>query len=858
MNRRPPKIAEFLLKTAAHRGNRDTLLGDFEEEYRALADEKGALFAGLWYYTQVFLPLVYFIGSYILWSTVMLRSYFKSTYRTLLKNRMYGVISILSLSVAIGCALAIFVILDTAFHFEAFHENADSIYQVKTIVKRNDQSELWGNTPVPLGPALQNEFPSIRRVVRVERGRGIVRRGDAIFSEPVHFVDAGFLQMFSFPSVRGEKDALSERNAVVITEDIVKKYFGDADPFGESLSIKLGDGTNAEFVVRGVLEKLPVNSSIRFRILIPYDHWLNLDRENNGKWSSRTLATLIQVDNPADLAAIKAGLPRYVKVQNEADFEWQALEFTFDPLRNLVNSNSGTINSFAYGFGMAGVIVFLLIGVLLLLLAVFNYVNIAIVSYTKRLKEIAVRKVLGSGRGGIMRQFIGENVILCTLALVAGAFIAQFVILPVMAVYAGTTDYDSIFVGPDVWLIFLMIVIFTGVFGGAYPAFYISAFKPVQIIRGKLRFSGSHPFTKMLLIVQFVFNFMLISLCVVVRMNAEYQKTIDWGYDQRHLVAIPLYSESHYAPLRDEMLKSPAVIQTAGARNHIARSFTRDYFEFEGKEYDSFRFEAGAGYIETMKLRLQSGRLFDAARQTDVTRSVVVNEEFVRSMEWDDPLSKQIKIDNDYYNVIGVVEDFHYDDFMAPIEPVLFRLVDESSFNYLVIRTEPGRETEVAAMAMETWKRMIPDEPYNGLLQDEVFDYFFRGEEEISTLFGFFAAIALIISSMGLFGLVSINIAKRTKEIGIRKALGADLTGLFRLLNKPVMILMAFSIVIGSILSYFAINAVMEVQHEYHILMSPSHIVFISFVILLTAFLTVSYQVYRAARANPVDSLRYE
>ncbi len=855
---KPPKTAERIGRFFSDSRTGKYVTGDLEEEYNLIIQESGNKRAVFWYWKQVLLSILPYILSSVAWNFIMIKSYLKMTYRSLKKNRLFSYISIFSLSVAIGCALALFVIMDLLLYIDHFHENADEIYQVKTVTKINDRNELWGNSPVPLGPALKADFPSIKSMVRLTYGNGIVRNNDRVFNERFLFADEDFMNMFSFPLKHGDRNALNEKNAVILTEDMATKYFGDADPVGQPITIKFRDGANITFFIRAVTENMPVSASFRFNFLIPYSHWLDFDRDTGSQWEKTTRAMFIQVGIPSELERIKTGFGRYINIQNDADPEWAAVDFIFDPLLNLVWSAYETRNSLAFGQGATGVIVFMLIGIFLLLLACFNYVNIAIASNTKRLKEIGIRKVLGGSRAGIIRQFLGENIILCMLALIIGAVLTQYVFLPVIEMSTDVEIMNSIFMGEDLWLILLGILLFTGIIGGAYPAFYISAFRPVQIFQKKLKFSRRNPFTKILLISQFSVNFLLITLCIVVRMNAEYQRGLDWGYDQDRLVVVPINAGSYFDPFNSEISMNPSVVHTAGARHHIGHSYANDIVEYQERQYDVKRFDVGAGYLESMKIRLISGQLFEADKEAEMETSLIVNEKFLISMGWEDPFEKQIKLNNKYYNIIGVVEDFHYSDFMDSIDPVMFRFTGKESYNYIVVRTGGESVEESGNFLRETWKRLIPDEPYEGFYQDEVFNGYFNGEDRISSLFGFFAAIALVISCMGLFGLVSINITKRTKEIGIRKVLGADFANLFNLINRPFLILLAVSLSSGSILSYFLINAVMEAMHEYHISVSAVHIVITSSFIVFTAVIAAFSQIYKAANSNPIDSIRYE
>ncbi|MFC1555225.1 ABC transporter permease, partial [candidate division KSB1 bacterium] len=676
---RPPKIAKFILRIFSRSNNRSYLLGDLEENYNRISNSRGILAAKSWYWFQCLFPIPSFIRNHLFWSTIMINSYFKSMYRNLIKNKLYSFISITSLSVAIGSALSIFVILDTIFYFDAFHENAEEVYQIKTIIERNDQDEIWGNTPVPLGPALKSDYPQVKNITRISVNNGLVRGNENIFDEPIFFVEDSFLDVFTFPIKYGDKNALSERNSAIITESTAIKYFGTENALGKTISIKFDNGSTSSFIIKGVTENLPLASSFGFYILLPYEDYLDIYLEGQQNWDDITRATFIQVSSSEDLQTVKSGIEDYLKIQNGIDTDWQAQDFIFDPLLNLSKSAPETSNSLFGGISnFAGIITFFLIGFLLLILAIFNYVNIAIDSNARRLKEIAVRKVLGSKKSGIIRQFIGENVFLSIFALILGVILAQTVFIPIIGILGGTNDYEGLLFCNDLGIILFAIVVITGILGGAYPAFYISKFNPIQIMRDRIRFHGRHFFAKSLLVSQFVVSFIFITLCLVIRLNAEYQKDLDWGYNQEDLLIVPVTAEN-YTSLKNEVEKSPFVLKTAGAELHIGRSAVNGFIEYEGKEYEVRKYRVGPDYLESMEVRLNKGRLFTRDIRSDIEESVVVNQQFVRSLNLQNPINKRFKLKDKNYNIVGVIDDFHHSNFMSAIEPVIINLSEENS-----------------------------------------------------------------------------------------------------------------------------------------------------------------------------------
>jgi ABC-type antimicrobial peptide transport system permease subunit len=344
----------------------------------------------------------------------------------------------------------------------------------------------------------------------------------------------------------------------------------------------------------------------------------------------------------------------------------------------------------------------------------------------------------------------------------------------------------------------------------------------------------------------------------VITQNADYQKKLDWGYNQEQVLVVPISEQNQFEILRNEINKHPHIINMAGTKHHIGKSSGTEVVEFRGKKYEVKKFEVGENYLETMNMRLKDGRSFIPDAISDKDRSVIINEAFVKNLKLSDPVGTYIRIQDLDFLVVGVVENFHYKNFMNEIEPALLRLAADDTYKYILARVESGTVQQTAEILGEKWNKLIPDEPYDAFYQDQVFELFFRGEDNISVLFSFFALIALVISCMGLFGLASVTITNRMKEIGVRKVLGATILSLLKLINKQFLLLIAISTMIAMPISYLMIKAVIESIHQYHIPISYTHFISSFILIVFTSALTISSLIYRATRLDPVRILKYE
>ena len=786
----------------------------------------------------------------------MFKNIVKIAFRNLVKNRLFSFISVFGLSVAVGCFTVPFIFVDFWNSMDSFHENVDEIFLVEILIDRSGSIQIWGPTPMPLGPSLKKDFPQIKKYVRIKPRGGTFRYRDKVFEEEFLFVDEMFLEMFTFPMVAGEKDALKDKSSVIISDRYAEKYFGDENPIGKELVVSHGEEYQQSFFVKGVVEKNPVNSTIRFDILMPYEKLLDWDVEDLNDWSIWT-HTFIQLEHPEDIDIIKSRMGKYIKLQNAAVKDWPITSFIFEPFSDVSKNSYKVNNDIGWGTNPTSKIALLTFGIFLLLLACFNYVNIGIVAGTCRLREIGIRKVLGGTKTNLFYQFLGENILLCLIAVIVGALLAKIFLLPA---------FNSMFDSPlamdfsdnyRLWLFFGVTLLITGVGSGGYPAFYISRFKPVNILRKIQKVGGGLKFTKVLLTFQFALTFIMIGSAFIFVKNAEYQKNIDWGYNKEQVIGIRSDGKKHFEIFRNAISQNPNILSIAGSHDHIGGSSDIDVVKYKGKKYEICRFIVGYDYLKTMQLRIKKGRTFDRDLATDLDRAIIINKKFARLMGWKEPIGKSVVIGSTAYYIIGVVENFHYEPFIDPIEPTLFRLCDRDEFDFISVRARVGTVAQTANYLRETWVSLFSDEPYNGFFYEEIWTSYFRDNDNINKMFLFVALIALAISCMGLFGLISISIVKRMKEISIRKVHGASVTNITNLLNKDFVMIMIISSIIAAPLCFLLMNQILNV-FEYRTPITILPFIIAGLVIIVTSLSTVFSQIYKAARSNPVDTLRIE
>ncbi len=791
----------------------------------------------------------------------MLKNYFKVAYRNLWNNKLYAVLNIFGLGVAIAFCIVAYLNHTYNYTYDAFHKNAGKIFRVKTVRLVNEREQRLGIVPRPLAPALAADFPAVENAVRLTTASATFRVGEKVFNENVLHVDPAFFTMFDFPLKYGSTEAFHDKNKLVLSAELALKYFGDENPVGKAITLRYGDGKLREFFVGAVAQKIPDNSSIQFDALAALDILVEVGSDKPNDWADWAHVAFVQLADPAQAATIPKQLDRYIAAHNAAAPDLPIARFYFDPLRELaLHAWSEDLSSDILKRAMhpAGMISPSIIAALLLLMACFNFINTAIAFSSKRLKEIGVRKVIGGGRRQLILQFMSENLLLCALALILALALAEIFVPAydnLWTYFELTLDYSSNF-GLVAFLAGLLVLV--GIVAGAYPAFYISAYHPVAILRGKQKFSGTSWLSRSLTAFQFTVSMLAVIASLVFVQNADFLKKLDLGYDKNLVIVIPLQDAKYYQSYRDAIEKNPSIVSVAGNRHHVGRSWYTREIESAAQKSQASILAIGPDYLATMKLRLMSGRDFSQNLATDVVQSIVVNQELARELGWAEPLGQTVTLDSARYTVIGVVEDFHNDGVWNPIQPAIFRLVKPEDFRFLTARVRAENLAVTNEFLRREWQRVAPNVPYAGYYQDEVMAEAISVTENIKTMFIYIAALAIVISMMGLFALVSLNIARRTKEIGIRKVLGARVIHIINLINKEFVRLLIVAGLIASVSGYFAVKALIASIYAYHVGFSVAPFLLAAFAVFLIAGLTVGSQVLKVAIANPVESLRYE
>lgn len=861
----PPKWADRFLEWYCHPDVLEEIQGDIHEIFYRKSDKNHriARFQFVWNVIRFFrLKNIKkrkrnYSSSTL--STAMIKSYFLSGFRNITKNLVPSSINIIGLSIALACGVTIFLLIDSYYNRDTFHEKGDRLYLLMNKMKSADEVENWARSPYLLGPSIKEGHSAIESVVRIQRDRLSIKHGEAVFTELVWFVDPDFFNAFSYKLLHGPTSAISERNNIILTEDMAIKYFGRTDVVNEELSVKFRNEEKKTFRIGAVLKRIPNKSSMNISFLIPMQNWEDLvDPAPDIQWrtwASSTFVLFKEGHNPGELDKL---VNQYKKIQNEANDKFQVQAVEWIPINKVGERSYDIMYSLSWSNIPAAMIAHGVIAMFLVLLACLNYMNVAIASVSTRLKEIGIRKVIGGGKKEIIHQFLLENLIFCALALIVGTGISYTLLLPGFnTLYPIHVPFEFSSNGM-MFGFFGGVLLFVAIVSGAYPALYVSSFSPVKILKGKEKFGSKSLLSKILLSVQFALSFTTVVSCLVFINSSQHFEQKDWGYGHSQHVFTAVRNPEQYHALKDLVSQNKKVLSFAGAESHFGYAEHTTTVNVNEAQVNITRMEVGFNYLETMDVKLKQGRLFDHKVASDKKESVIINEAFVRKMGWKDPLKQSFDFDGVKWYVIGVVEDFNYKEFYFNIDPVMIHIGPEDKFRYLVVKAEAGSLNEVERFLKKSWASVAPDDPYEGLFQDEVFQQFFNSNRSNDTILYFVSAVALILASMGLYGLVLYNLTRRLKEFSVRKVFGANLFHIFRLMNGDYIWIILIAFALGAPGGFYIMDLMIKSAYPEHIPIAIWPFVSTIAVMIVTVAITIASQLKRIAKESPTVTLRSE
>jgi len=858
---KPPRLLEKILQYILPRYVGETALGDFEEEYEYLVQTRGNIHANLWYFIQILKSIPVFIGDSFRWGIVMFQNYMKVTLRTIRRHKGFSFINILGLAVGMACVIIILLWIQYELSFDTHHEKAKNIFRVAIGNEPEGKTaqEKLVVTPPALSPALLADFPEISASARLSRGGGekLFSYEDKYFLESCYAVDPSFFDMFTFEFLEGNASTVfSDPYAIVLSEKMSKKFFGNQDPLGKIIQFD----QKADFTVTGIIRDIPSNSHLQTDVFIPFETWGKLYEIPLQHWQYMSFYTYILLDPDVDPLLIEAKFPAFAKKYGipEANLFLQ-------PLLS-IHLHSHYIGEISANTHISTLLLLGSIAVLILLIACINYMNLTTARASARMKEVGTRKVIGAYRSQIARQFVGESIIMALFSLILSLFLA-YLSLPFFNALGdrqlALNGQSFVKILPGI----LVLVLFVGFFAGSYPALFLSSLKPIAVLRsGKGRGSQRTRLRNILVVVQFSVSLILIIATLLVKSQLDFIRNKEMGFDRDQIVVVPLHEPKirHNAgPVLEELRRNPQVLYAASSMhlpNDVGASTTMKWL---GKPDDSKVWvkvsEVSYDFTELYGIDIIEGRSFSREFPSDENGAFLVNESAKKTIGDDFRLGMGLShwgSPEPSGQIVGVMKDFHLNSLHEEIKPLYFYLNPDRG-QHLSVKIQGGSIPETISYIREIMEKFSPYYPFEYRFFDDIFNKAYIEEQKMESMFGGFAAIAILIACMGVFGLSAFLADQKRKEIGIRKVLGASVSKIVYLLSRDLVYLVLIANIVGWPIAYYAMSRWLQ-NFAYRTHINPMTFLISAALIMTVTLGTVSYQAIKAALTNPADSLRYE
>jgi len=860
---KPPRTGKWLLKRFLKEENRNHRVGDFEEIFNFIWEKKGKYKAYRWYWIQVIGSIPHFVKHSISWSGTMFINYLKIALRSIEKEKGYSFINIMGLAIGLTCCILILLWVQDEMSYDRFHENADNLFWIEENLYSSGKVYHTNATPYPAAQAFQEGIPEIVNSARyAETGELLLRYQEkSFFENKLRAVDPSFFQIFTFPFIEGDMNtALSQPFSMVITENMAQKYFSDEEPVGKVISIN----NQYDFTVTGVIKNVPGNSSLQFDMIVPIEFMKKLGWDFDN-WSSISIYTFVQLNENRQIEQVEKKMTDLFRLRRDEN----VTEIVLAPIKRVhLYSYVGNGNSMG---DIQYVYIFSVIALFVLCIACINFMNLSTARSAKRAREIGIRKVSGALRGSIIKQFFAESLFLSFLALII-AIIIVLLLIPAFNTLSGK-EFSYDFLKNRIVLTGLIgITLFTGIVAGTYPALFLSSFQPVKVLKGRQKSDpGSYLLRKILVIIQFSLSIFLIIGTTVIYNQLRHMKNIKLGYTKEHVIYIPMKGSlvKSYKAFKTQLTSYPGVTGvTAAYQLPTNNTTTTGWYNWDGMNPDEY-VEIGLNIVdfdfpETLEIEVKEGRSFSQEFPSDTSGAFIVNEEMAKLIAAEPIVGMNLSFSGIDGRIIGVTKNFHYKSLRNKIGPLVFFLSSGSNLEtipinlkYVLLRIQQTNIRSSIEFIESTLRRVVPDYPFEYSFLDENFDALYRAEERMSGLFKYFTILAIFIASLGLFGLASYTAERRTREIGIRKVLGASESSVMLLVSKEFIKWVTLANILAWPAAYFAMNKWLD-GFAYRINMGIFTFLLSAVLAFVVAIITVSSQSYKAARIDPVTAIKCE
>ncbi len=794
----------------------------------------------------------------------MFKNYLKIAFRNLKKHKVYSSINVIGLAAGLACFILVGLYISYETSFDKYHENKDSLFRLVETGGRDDNYEGIAKVTAPWGEAALTEISEIDAMARfVFHGTSLMRyKENRFFEGNGFFADSSALEMFTFPLIEGDpKTALDLPNSIVVDENFAQRFFGEEDPMGKTIVVS----EETEYTVTGILEVIPSNSHFTFDFLVSLTTHTHPDIDDWRIWNQ--FYTYVQLKDGAQTASVENQMQDILELNLGENFNPES-KATLQPITSIhltsnlwreMTLNSDTSSLYAYG----------IVGFFILLLACINFINLMTARASTRLKEVGIRKTIGAQRGALIRQFLGESLIVTFIALILALIITDL-LLPSFSELSSSPFDNTFLLNPIILGSILVLTLLIGFFSGVYPAFVLSSPKPSSILKGVQKIQGNVLLRKGLVVFQFAASVALICSTLVMQKQFSFIQNKDLGFDKEQVINIPIRDFSinpQFETIKAEFLQVPGVSNVSFSGNLPGGGDWGMPYVANGvpeEEQPTMRILAiDHDFIETYGMEVVNGRDFSTEYSTDVQGGFILNEEAIKQLQWtENPLAQSITFPFDQLDmtdkpVLGIVKDFHFRSMKEEIAPIMLFIPPNGWFSRISVKVNTDKTEEVIAGLEEVWAKFDPVHPMTATFFDQRYGRLHQVEENAGTLLGYLTAVAILIACFGLFGLVAFSAQQRTKEIGIRKVLGSSVQGIVGLLSKEYLVLVMIGFIVGVPLSYYWISGWLN-QFAYQTSIGAEIFVFTFGITVLVAMLAVCYQAIKAALLNPVQSLKSE
>jgi ABC-type antimicrobial peptide transport system permease subunit len=860
----PPNLFLRFFRWFCHPKLRDPIEGDLMELYDERVEEFGKGKADRRFIIDVLLLFRRGIirpteGYKNLNNYGMFKSYFKVALRNIIKNKGYSFINISGLCIGMAATMLILLWVQNEIGFDRFHEKTDRIYQMFSRDEDNGRLDVWGNTSALMAPELKQSYGEVEDAVRFRIVYFLAKAGEKHYNVAGAFADPGYLSMFSFPLIEGAKSALQDDSGVVLAEKLAVKLFGTTDCIGKTVVIN----DNDSFIVTGVLKAFPANTEFNFEFLVPWNYMTKLGWDKNQTWAATNAATYVLLKEGASPLAFDAKV-KNIAIKHIEKGDGSTREAFSHPLSKVHLYTSAENGKLTRG-RIETVQLFITIAIFILLIACINFMNLSTAKSEKRAQEVGVRKIVGAHRNSLIFQFIAEST---TLALVS--FVFALIIVQLLQGTFNEIVNAQLYIdwsNPRFWLFSFSFILFTGIMAGSYPAFYLSSSQPIKVLKGTFRnVTAMITPRKVLVVLQFTFAVTMIISTIIVQRQIKYAQGRDIGYNRSDLAYNFTQGDvlKHYDLIKNDLMATGAATSVSRTFSPITRIWgTMTGLTWPGstetdKKINFLQYGVDVDFTKTIGARLLQGRDLDIISYPADSAAILLNEAAVKAMHIKDPIGETIKDETGFnWKVVGVIKDIIIE---SPYEEVKPMIIQGWSTRYGVVhfRLNPlNNRADNLVKAEQVFRKHNPEYPFEYYFADEFYDRKFGNEKQTRTLIALFSGLTIFISCLGLFGLAAYVAEQRTKEIGVRKVLGASVLNLWGMLSKDFVVLVIISVGISIPIAYYFMNNWLQ-KYEYRTEINWWIFAVAGLGALVITVFTVSYQSIKAALANPVNSLRSE